>query len=48
MVSEDLWDDMPEDRKAQIGVQAAEAIADAIQGRPVRRRGIDWGTWEVF
>lgn len=48
VVSEDLWDDMPEDRKAQIGVQAAEAIADAIQGRPVRRRGIDWGTWEVF
>lgn len=47
VVSEDLWNDMPEDRKAQIGVQAAEAVADAIQGRPVRRQGIDWGTWGV-
>jgi len=48
VVSEELWDDMPEDRKAEIGAQAAEAIADAIQGRPALRRGIDWGTWEVF
>ncbi|MDF1595104.1 MAG: hypothetical protein P1T08_03230 [Acidimicrobiia bacterium] len=48
VVSEELWDDMPEDRKAEIGAQAAEAVADAIQGRTTRRRGIDWGTWEVF
>jgi hypothetical protein len=48
VVSEELWDDMSNDRKAEIGTRAAEAIADAIQGRPTRRRGIDWGTWEVF
>jgi hypothetical protein len=47
VVSEELWDDMPEDRKAELGARAAEAIADAIQGRPARRRGIDWGTWGV-
>lgn len=48
VVSEALWDEMPEDRKAEIGAQAAEAVADAIQGRPARGRGIDWDTWEVF
>lgn len=48
VVSEELWDEMPEDRRAEFGAQAAEAIADAIQGRPVHRRGIDWGTWEVI
>lgn len=48
VVSEELWDNMPEGQKAEIGARAAEAIADAIQGRPTRRRGIDWGTWEVF
>lgn len=48
VVSEELWDDMPEDRKAEIGAQAAEVIADAIQGLPVPRRGIDWGTWGII
>lgn len=48
VVSEELWDNMPEGQKAEIGARAAEAIADAIQGRPTRRRGIDWSTWEVF
>lgn len=48
VVSEELWDDMAEDRKAEIGAQAAEAITDAIQGRPVPRRGIDWGTWGII
>jgi hypothetical protein len=48
VVSEELWDELPEDRMAEIGAQAAEVIIDAIQGRPPHRRGIDWRTWEIF
>lgn len=47
VVSERLWDDMPPDQKAEIESQAASAIEDAIQGRPVVRRGIAWNTWGV-
>jgi hypothetical protein len=28
--------------------QAASAIADVIQGRPVLRQGIVWDTWGVI
>ena len=48
VMSEELWDEMPEDRKAEIRAQAAVAIDDAIQGRPVQRRWIDWRTWGVI
>jgi hypothetical protein len=48
VVSERLWDDMPPDQKAEIESQAASAIEDAIQGRPVVRRGIAWNTWGVL
>ncbi|MGZ5383824.1 MAG: hypothetical protein ACXWH0_07570 [Acidimicrobiia bacterium] len=48
MVSEELCDDIPEGRKAEIGARTAAVIADVIQGRPVPRRGIDWGTWGIL
>lgn len=48
VVSEELWDDIPEGRKAEIGARTAAVIADVIQGRPVPRRGIDWGTWGIL
>ena len=47
VVSERLWADMPSDRKSEIESQVASAIDDAIQGRPVARRGIAWDTWGV-
>jgi len=48
VVSGELWDDIPEGRKAEIGARTAAVIADVIQGRPVPRRGIDWGTWGIL
>jgi hypothetical protein len=47
VVSEQLWDNLPLDRRSEIDSQAAVAIADAIQGRPVARRGIAWCAWGV-
>ncbi len=47
VVSERLWDDMPSDQKSEIESRAISAVADAIQGRPVTRRGIAWDTWGV-
>ena len=48
VMSEELWDDIPEGRKAEIGARTAAVIADVIQGRPVPRRGIDWVTWGIL
>lgn len=47
VVSEQLWDDLSPDRRSEIAGRAAAAVEDAIQGRSVSRRGIDWGTWGV-
>lgn len=48
VVSEYLWDNLPPDRKSEMDAQAASAIADVIQGRPVLRQGIVWDTWGVI
>lgn len=47
VVAEQLWDNLPPDQRAEIESQAASAIADAIKGRPVARRGIAWDSWGV-
>ncbi len=47
VVSEQLWDNLPPDRKSEIEGRAAAVIGDVIQGVPVPRRGIGWDTWSV-
>lgn len=47
VISEELWDSTPPDRKSAIEARAARAVADAIQGLPVPKRGIAWATWDV-
>jgi len=47
VVSEQVWDNLPPERKSEMDAQAAAAIADAIQGQPAVRRGIAWDTWGV-
>ena len=47
VVSEQVWDDLPPERKAEMDAEAASAIADVIQGQSVPRRGLAWDTWRV-
>ncbi len=47
VVSDQVWDELPPERKSEMDAQAASAIGDAIQGWSVPRRGIAWDTWGV-
>ena len=47
VVSDQVWDELPPERKSEMDAQAASAVSDAIQGHSVPRRGIAWDTWSV-
>jgi hypothetical protein len=48
VVSEQVWDDLPPERKSEMDAQAASAFADVLQGRPVLRQEIVWDTWSAI